>query len=107
MGELGLAKGLLETLVQGAVALYDKLKYFDRSRVVINIAELPFKCPVAPLEFAFMADWYFTKNGVRDNIELEFVTPLSAAFTKPVAAEVLGHICEQKNIKVTPKVLWW
>jgi len=87
---------------EGAVALHDKLKYFNEGRVVINIAELPFKCPVAPLEFAFMADWYFTKNGVRKNIEIELVTPLSAAFTKPVAAAILGEICEQKNIKVTP-----
>ena len=86
----------------GAVALYDKLKYFHQGRVVINIAELPFKCPVAPLECAFMADWYFTKNGVRKNIEIELVTPLSAAFTKPVAAGILGKICEEKNIKVTP-----
>ena len=87
---------------EGAVALYDKLKYFHEGRVVINIAELPFKCPVAPLEFAFMADWFFTKNGVRKNIEIELVTPLSAAFTKPVAAGILGKICEEKNIKVTP-----
>ena len=87
---------------EGAVALYDKLKYFHQGRVVINIAELPFKCPVAPLEFAFMADWFFTKNGVRENIEIELVTPLSAAFTKPVAAGILGKICEEKNIKVTP-----
>jgi sulfide:quinone oxidoreductase len=87
--------------LDSAVALYDKLKYFDKGRVVVNIAELPFKCPVAPLEFAFMADWFFTVNGVRDNIEIELVTPLGAAFTKPVAAEVLGHICEEKNIKVT------
>jgi sulfide:quinone oxidoreductase len=88
--------------LEGAVALCDKLKYFDKGRVVINIAELPFKCPVAPLEFAFMADWFFSMNGVRDSIEIELVTPLSAAFTKPVAAEVLGGICEEKNIKVTP-----
>ena len=87
---------------EGAVALFDKLKYFNKGRVVINIAELPFKCPVAPLEFAFMADWFFTKNGVRKNIEIELVTPLSAAFTKPVAAGILGKICEEKNIKVTP-----
>jgi sulfide:quinone oxidoreductase len=87
---------------EGAVALYDKLKYFHQGRVVINIAELPFKCPVAPLEFAFMADWFFSKNGVRENIEIELVTPLSAAFTKPVAAGILGKICEEKNIKVTP-----
>jgi sulfide:quinone oxidoreductase len=87
---------------EGAVALYDKLKYFREGRVVINIAELPFKCPVAPLEFAFMAHWFFSKNGVRKNIEIELVTPLSAAFTKPVAAGILGKICEEKNIKVTP-----
>jgi sulfide:quinone oxidoreductase len=87
---------------EGAVALYDKLKYFHQGRVVINIAELPFKCPVAPLEFVFMADWFFAKNGVRQNIEIELVTPLSAAFTKPVAAGILGKICEEKNIKVTP-----
>jgi len=88
--------------LDGALALYEKMKYFDKGRVVINIAELPFKCPVAPLEFAFMADWFFTTHGVRDHVEIELVTPLSAAFTKPVAAEVLGHICEQKDIKVTP-----
>jgi sulfide:quinone oxidoreductase len=86
----------------GAVALYEKMKYFDRGRVVINIAELPFKCPVAPLEFAFMADWFFTTHGTRGNIEIELVTPLSAAFTKPVAAKILGNICQEKNIKVTP-----
>ena len=88
--------------LEGAMALYDKLKYFDKGRVVVNIAEMPFKCPVAPLEFAFMADWYFSIHGVRKNIDIELVTPLGAAFTKPVAAEMLGHMCERKNIKVTP-----
>lgn len=86
----------------GAIALAEQMKYFEKGRVVINIAELPFKCPVAPLEFAFMADWFFTTHGVRDHIEIELVTPLSAAFTKPVAAAVLGNICKEKNIKVTP-----
>jgi len=87
--------------LEGAVALADKMRYFDKGKVVINIAELPFKCPVAPLEFAFMADWFFTMNGVRKNIDIELVTPLGAAFTKPVAAGILGNICQEKNIKVT------
>jgi len=88
--------------LDGAIALAEKMKYFEKGRVVINIAELPFKCPVAPLEFAFMSDWFFTTHGVRDHLEIELVTPLSAAFTKPVAAAVLGNICKEKNIKVTP-----
>ncbi len=87
---------------EGAVALFEKLKYFDKGRVVLNIAEVPFKCPVAPLEFVFMADWYFTMNGVRENVEIELVTPLPGAFTKPMASKILGQICDQKNIKVTP-----
>jgi sulfide:quinone oxidoreductase len=86
----------------GALALHDQIKYFDKGRVVINIAELPFKCPVAPLEFAFMADWFFTLNGVRDHIEIELVTPLPGAFTKPQASAMLGALCEEKNVKVTP-----
>jgi sulfide:quinone oxidoreductase len=86
----------------GAVALYKKWKYFNKGRIVLNIAEMPIKCPVAPLEFIFMADWFFTVNGVRDHIELELVTPLSGAFTKPLASAALSRLCEEKNIKITP-----
>lgn len=86
----------------GAIALYKKWKYFKKGRIVLNIAEMPIKCPVAPLEFIFMADWFFTVNGVRDNVELELVTPLSGAFTKPVATAALTKLCEEKNIKITP-----
>ena len=63
---------------------------------------MPIKCPVAPLEFVFMADWFFMKNDCRHHIEIELVTPLTGAFTKPVAAEILGQICEEKNIRIVP-----
>ncbi len=88
--------------LEGAMALRRKMKYFDSGRVVLNIAEIPYKCPIAPLEFVFMADWFFTANGVRDKVEIEFVTPLDNVFTKPVAARTLAQVAEQKNIKVTP-----
>lgn len=86
----------------GALELRKRLKYFDSGKVVLNIAEFPYKCPIAPLEFVFMADWFFTVNGVRDKVEIEFVTPLDNVFTKPVAAKVLAQFATQKNIKVTP-----
>jgi sulfide:quinone oxidoreductase len=88
--------------LEGATSLYEKLKYFEKGRVVVNIAEMPIKCPVAPLEFTFMSDWFFTTHGVRDSIEIELVTPLAGAFTKPVASQMLSQICEQKNVKITP-----
>jgi len=88
--------------LEGAIELRKKLKYFDSGKVVLNIAELPYKCPIAPLEFVFMADWFFTVNGVRDKVEIEFVTPLDNVFTKPVAAEILAQFAVKKNINVTP-----
>jgi sulfide:quinone oxidoreductase len=85
-----------------AIALREKMKYFNKGRVVINIAELPYKCPVAPLEFVYMADWFFDEQGARDNVEIELVTPMAGAFSKPIASGILGDTMIHKNIKVTP-----
>ncbi|GAA3771945.1 FAD/NAD(P)-binding oxidoreductase [Streptomyces coacervatus] len=84
----------------GAVGLHHALERFDGGRVVIDVADLPLKCPVAPLEFAFLADWYFQRCGIRDRVELTYVTPLDAAFTKPVAAQALGGLLEEKGIEL-------
>lgn len=78
------------------------LKGFTGGKLVINIAEMPIKCPVAPLEFAFLADWHFHERGIRDKVEIELATPLAGAFTKPVATRVLTSACEEKQIKITP-----
>lgn len=87
--------------IEGATALANFLKYWKGGKMVINIAEMPIKCPVAPLEFAFLSDWWFTEQGIRDKVEIEYVTPLSGAFTKPVASKHLGDFLEKKNIKLT------
>ncbi len=87
--------------LEGAIELHKKLKYFDSGRLVLNIAEMPFKCPVAPIEFIFMADWFFTTQGVRDKVEIELVSTLDAIFTKPVAAKTFGGFADQKNVKFT------
>jgi sulfide:quinone oxidoreductase len=82
----------------GAVALAKKLRTWEGGRLVVNIMELPYKCPVAPLEFIFLADWYFHTKGMRDAVDLKLVTPLPGAFTKPRAAGLLGNTLEDKNI---------
>ena len=87
---------------EGAKALGEHLSGFEKGKIVINIAEMPIKCPVAPLEFVFLADWWFTKRGIRDKIELSYVTPLSSAFTKPKAAEKFGDFLSKKNIELIP-----
>ena len=70
----------------GAQALCGAMHNFKKGRLVFNIAEMPIKCPVAPLEFVYMADWFFAKRGLRQNIEIELVTPLTGAFRKRVSA---------------------
>ena len=86
----------------GSVALADKLREWPGGRLVIHITEMPIKCPVAPLEFAFLADAYFKDKGMRDKVEITYVTPLDAAFTKPIAAEAFGNTLEEKGITVVP-----
>ena len=66
----------------------------------MHICEMPIKCPVAPLEFAFLADSFFQEKGIREQVELTFVTPLSGAFTKPTATEKLGHLLQEKDIRI-------
>jgi sulfide:quinone oxidoreductase len=87
--------------IEGACALADYFKRWKGGKIVINITEMPIKCPVAPLEFAFLADWYFTELGLRDKTEIHFVTPLPGAFTKPRASSILGDFLTKKNIKLT------
>lgn len=84
--------------LEGAKALRSALEQFQGGRLVVHVNEMPIKCPVAPLEFCFLADWYFQTRGIRDRVELTYVTPLSGAFTKPEAAKKLSHLLSDKQI---------
>ncbi len=88
--------------LQSSLALANTLRNWDGGRLVVNVVENPIKCPVAPLEFAMLADWHFTERGIRDKVEIIYATPLSGAFTKPIASRLLGELLERKNIKVEP-----
>ena len=83
---------------EGAKALRDKLRVWEGGKLAIHITEMPIKCPVAPLEFAFLADSFFVNKGMRDKVEISFVTPLDGAFTKPKATEALHYLLEEKGI---------
>lgn len=87
--------------IDGACKLADFLADWSGGRMVVNVAEMPIKCPVAPLEFLFLADWWFRERGMRDKVEIEYVTPLAGAFTKPIAAKYLGQFLERKEIQLT------
>jgi len=85
---------------EGASALGGALATFDGGRIVVNVVDMPIKCPVAPLEFCFLADWYLRERGIRDRTTLTYVTPLDGAFTKPVASGQLGGMLEERGIEL-------
>ncbi|WGH76308.1 FAD/NAD(P)-binding oxidoreductase [Tenacibaculum tangerinum] len=85
---------------EGAVALRNKLRDWEGGKLVVHVTEMPIKCPVAPLEFAFLADSYFRKKGIRDRVDITYVTPLSGAFTKPISTKKLSYLLEQKGITI-------
>lgn len=84
--------------LEGALKLREALDAFEGGKLVVHFADMPIKCPVAPLEFLFLADAYFTERGMRDRVDITYATPLDAAFTKPRAAEAFGGIMEARNL---------
>ena len=87
---------------EGATRLAERLKSWDGGRLVVHVTEMPIKCPVAPLEFTFLAEAFFTEQGMRDRVEMTYVTPLEGAFTKPVSSKYLGSMLEDRKIALEP-----
>jgi sulfide:quinone oxidoreductase len=85
---------------EGAEALHGAFERFEGGRLVVNLVDMPIKCPVAPLEFAFLTDWYFRERGLRSRTELVYATPLDGAFTKPIASARLGGLLAEKDVEL-------
>lgn len=85
---------------EGALALQQALRTWEGGRLVVNIVDMPIKCPVAPLEFVFLADWYLSTQGMRDKSELVYVTPLSGPFTRPRCSEALSDLLASRNVQI-------
>ena len=88
--------------IEGAVALQKFFKSWEGGKLVMAITEMPYKCPVAPIEFVCLAEEYFAKKGMRDKVDITYVTPLPGAFTKPVATKMLSELMNEKNINIVP-----
>ncbi|MCU4158131.1 NAD(P)/FAD-dependent oxidoreductase [Carboxylicivirga sp. A043] len=86
--------------IEGALALQRHFKTWQGGKLVMAITELPYKCPVAPLEFVFLAEEFFTKKGMRDKVDITIITPMPGVFTKPIATKMLAELLVEKNINV-------
>ena len=64
------------------------------------MVDMPIKCPVAPLEFCFLADWQLRKRGIRDRVDITYVTSLDGAFTRATCNRELSGLLAAKGINV-------
>jgi sulfide:quinone oxidoreductase len=74
------------------------LDQFKGGRIVIGIAGIPYKCPPAPLEVAFLIESELRERGLRDKTEITFLSPINRAFTIESVSEMATPIFEQKGI---------
>ncbi|HYA01065.1 MAG TPA: FAD/NAD(P)-binding oxidoreductase [Candidatus Binatia bacterium] len=86
--------------LEGAVALGEHLADWEGGRMLVHIVDTPIKCPVAPLEFTLLAEAFFAERGMRDRVDITFVTPLEGAFTKPVASRHLGALLGERGVAI-------
>ncbi|KQR16082.1 NAD(P)/FAD-dependent oxidoreductase [Cellulomonas sp. Leaf334] len=91
--------------LDGAKALATALRRFQGGRLVVHVTDVPITCPVAPLEFTFLADDWLRERGRREATDLIFVTPLDGAFTQPIASQRLGSMLVDRGITVEPDFL--
>jgi len=80
--------------------LREALDAFQGGRVVIGIASMPYKCPPAPLEVAFLIEAELRERGLREGSEVHFCSPIGRAFTIESVSEMATPIFEQKGIEV-------
>lgn len=84
----------------GARHLRATLDAFTGGRVVIGIASMPYKCPPAPLEVAFLIEAELRERGLRAASEVHFCSPIGRAFTIESVSAMATPIFEEKGIEV-------
>ena len=92
--------------LDGSKALGEALKEFDHGRLVVHITEMPIKCPVAPLEFTFLTESWLRQRGIRDRVELVFVTPLPRNLSSQLRQLRLVHLGFDLGLVEPPRDVW-
>jgi len=83
----GLDEGAINIYTpDGAMQAGRALRSLDGGRVAVLIAKLPYKCPAAPNEAAFLAEAMLRRRGVKAEVDLYTPEP----FPMPTAGEAAG-----------------
>lgn len=83
---------------EGALRLHAALREFHGGRILVGVADIPYKCPPAPLEFTFMLDDYLRQHGLREQTEIVFLSPINRVFTIESVSEFVTPLLEERGI---------
>ncbi len=83
---------------EASMRLRKALDGFEGGKLVIGIAGIPYKCPPAPLEVAFLVEAELRERGLREKTDMTFLSPINRAFTIESVSEMATPIFEQKGI---------
>ena len=83
-----------------ALRLRQALDTFRGGRIVIGIASMPYKCPPAPLEVAFLIESELRDRGLRDRSEVHFCSPIGRAFSIQSVSDMATPILAEKGIEL-------
>jgi sulfide:quinone oxidoreductase len=84
---------------EAALRLHAALREFEGGRVVVGVADIPYKCPPAPLEFTFLLDDYLRKRGLRERSEITYTFPIGRVFTIESVAAFVAPLLEERGIR--------
>jgi sulfide:quinone oxidoreductase len=85
-----------------AARIWDALQKFKHGKVLVAITSVPYKCPPSPNEAAFMLDEFFRKKGIRDSVEIKFLTPFPRPYSTQSISDVIRPMFEERKIETIP-----
>jgi sulfide:quinone oxidoreductase len=85
---------------EAALALRGALDSFSGGHIVIGAAGMPYKCPPAPLEAAFLIEAELRERGIRDQSEVHLCSPIDRAFSIEAVSDMATPILEQRGIEL-------
>src|SRR5690242_16120858 len=87
--------------LEGAIRLAKALDDFEGGTIVIGVAGIPYKCPPAPVEFAFLLDDYLRARRLREKSQIKLLSPLNRAFTIEATSRLVQPILAERGIELT------
>ncbi|MHA2250093.1 MAG: NAD(P)/FAD-dependent oxidoreductase [Candidatus Kariarchaeaceae archaeon] len=83
---------------EGAEKLHKAIENFEEGQIVVSIADLPYKCPPAPVEAAMLLDDYYRKKNLRDKVKIAYTSPLGRAFSIETTNTRVEPYLKEKDI---------